>query len=78
MHLTAFLIPLGKAKTMTLDEVIDEITSEHKYYIGKMPQYTASRFLKTYREGTAKRSTVLEFIKKFGYVVDQPATYKKA
>lgn len=62
---------------MTLDQVIEKISSEHKFYIGVMSQPAASMFLKSCREGTARHETKLKFIEKFGYVLDQEATYKK-
>jgi len=61
---------------MTIDEVIREITSKHKFYIGVMSQPAAGMFLKRYQEGTARHETVLKFIESFGYEVDNPATYK--
>lgn len=62
---------------MEEEEVIRKITSEHKFYVGKLKQSTASLFLSRWKKGKAKRSTVLSFMRKFGYVLDKPATYKK-
>lgn len=62
---------------MTLDEVIQEITSEHKFYVGVMPQSSVSLFLKRYREGRVKRKTVIAFIQKFGYDETVAAQYGK-
>lgn len=62
---------------MTLDEVIEEIVSKPKYYIGIMPQSTAANFLIRYRAGSVKTSTAERFIAKFGYSIKKPAEYKK-
>jgi hypothetical protein len=62
---------------MGIKEVIEEITSKHKFYIGVMSQPAAAMFLKRFREGTARHQTVLKFIGSFGYELDVPATYKK-
>ena len=62
---------------LTLEEVINQITSEHKYYVGVMPQSTAANFVKRFREGKAKRKTAIEFIARFGYEVAQEELYEK-
>ena len=58
-------------------EVIERIISEHKFYVGVMPQSSASLFIKRYREGKLRHKTIVEFMKKFGYVLSDPAKYKK-
>lgn len=62
---------------MTIDEVIQEIISEPKYYIGVLPQSTAANFIRNYKAGKAKQKTILAFIGKFGYELESPAVYKK-
>lgn len=62
---------------MTEQEVIKEITSKPKFYIGIMPQSTASLFLKRFNSGSAKRSTIISFAKKYGYEVDSEISFKK-
>lgn len=60
---------------MTELEAINEITKEPKFYIGVMPQSTASNFLASYRKGMAKQKTINEFLNKFGYVVVRDAEW---
>lgn len=62
---------------MTLDDAIEAIISEPKYYIGVMPQSTASNFVIRWRAGCVKRSTAESFISKFGYHLCREAEYKK-
>lgn len=62
---------------MNEKEVIELIISEHKWYVGKLPQSTAATFVKQWRKGKARHETVLSFMLKFGYVMDVPPTYKK-
>lgn len=54
---------------MSEKEAIEAIISEPKFYIGVMPQSTASNFLASYRKGMAKQKTINEFLNKFGYFV---------
>lgn len=53
---------------MTASEVIQEITSEPKYYIGVHEQSTASRIVKRYKEGRITLNKLNEFIEAYGYV----------
>lgn len=62
---------------MTREQAVKEIVSKCKFYIGIMPQSSAHSFLTRFKAGTAKQKTVESFIKKFGYEIEQPATYKK-
>ena len=62
---------------MNEKEAMDQVTSTVKFYVGIIPQSTASNFLKRYRQGKTKQSTVVNFLKKFGYIVDQKITYRK-
>lgn len=62
---------------MTVEEVINEITSEHKFYVGKMPQSTASNFLASYRKGMAKQKTIENFLEIFGYTIIKEAEWTK-
>ena len=61
---------LGKTlrELMSNEEVINEIISEPKYYIGVINQSTASRTIKRFRDGTITLNKLNEFIAKFGYV----------
>ncbi len=62
---------------MTEKQAIEAIISEPKYYIGVMPQSTASNFIRRWKKGEAKNATTRKFLKKFGYVVATELTYKK-
>ena len=62
---------------MSEKEAIDQITSEHKWYIGKIPQSTASNFLASYRKGMAKQKTIDNFLEIFGYTVSAPTQWVK-
>lgn len=59
-------------------EVMQEITAKHKFYIGVMPQSTASLFVKRWKEGKAKQKTVIKFMAKFGYNMTEAAKYTKS
>lgn len=63
---------------MTQKEAIAKIISEPKYYIGIMPQSTASNFIASWRKGMSKQKTIDEFLLKFGYVKRQEAQYHKS
>lgn len=62
---------------MTEKEAIEEITSELKWYIGVMPQSTASNFIQSYRKGMAKKKTINKFLRKFGYEIKQEEQWEK-
>ena len=62
---------------MNEEEVINKIVSQPKYYIGVMPQSTASNFIASYRKGMSKQKTIDNFIAKFGYVKIKDAEYGK-
>lgn len=62
---------------MTENEVINQIISEPKYYIGVMHQSTASNFIASYRKGMSKQKTIDNFISKFGYKKTKEAEYGK-
>lgn len=64
-----------KIINMNQNEVIEKIISEPKFYIGKMPQSTASNFVTSFRKGMAKQSTIDNFLQLFGYVKIQEAQY---
>ena len=53
---------------MNSEQVIAEITSEPKYYIGVHEQSTASRIVKRYKEGRITLNKLNEFIEAYGYV----------
>lgn len=63
---------------MTQNEAIEKIISEPKYYIGVMPQSTASNFVASWRKGMSKQKTIDDFLMKFGYVKVQEAQYQKS
>lgn len=62
---------------MTQTEAIEKIISEPKFYIGKLPQSTASNFVTSFRMGMAKQKTIDSFLEKFGYVKVKEAQYEK-
>lgn len=62
---------------MTQDEAIHKIISKPKFYIGVMPQSTASNFVISWKKGMVKQKTIESFLQTFGYVLDKPATYKE-
>lgn len=62
---------------MTEQEAINEITSELKWYVGVMPQSTASNFLASYRKGMAKKSTINNFLDRFGYKIKTEEQWEK-
>lgn len=61
---------------MTIKEAIKEITSKPKYYIGIMPQSTASAIIKRHREGTVKKKTLDKFLEAFGYELEGEEQWK--
>lgn len=63
---------------MTQSEAIEKIISEPKFYIGIMPQSTASNFIASWRKGMSKQKTIDEFLIKFGYVLNHPAEWIKS
>lgn len=63
---------------MTQDEAIEQIISEPKYYIGVLPQSSASNFVASWRKGMAKQKTIDSFLHKFGYIVLVPAKWGKS
>ena len=62
---------------MNQNEAIEKIISEPKFYIGKLPQSTASNFVASYRKGMSKQKTIDEFLQLFGYVKIEEAKYEK-
>ena len=60
---------------MNQNEAIEKIISEPKFYIGKLPQSTASNFVASYRKGMSKQKTIDEFLQLFGYVRVKDAEY---
>lgn len=61
---------------MNQSEAIEIIISEPKFYIGKLPQSTASHFVASYRKGMSKQKTIDEFLQLFGYVKVKEAQYE--
>lgn len=62
---------------MTEKEAIEQIISEPKFYIGVMPQSTASNFIASWRKGMSKQKTIDAFLHKFGYSVSTPKQWVK-
>lgn len=60
---------------MNQSEAIEKIISEPKFYIGKLPQSTASHFVASYRKGMSKQKTIDEFLQLFGYEKIRDAEY---
>lgn len=63
--------------SMTLQEAVKEITSKPKWYMGKMPQSTASCTVRNIVAGTAKPKTVEKFMALFGYEPERELLWKK-
>lgn len=61
---------------MNQSEAIEKIISEPKFYIGKLPQSTASHFVASYRKGMSKQKTIDEFLQLFGYSKVSEAQYE--
>jgi enoyl reductase-like protein len=61
---------------MTTEEVINELNSLVKPYIGKVPQSTYSRTLRDIKNGNCKPKTMQEFFAKFGYEQNE-VTWKR-
>jgi len=62
---------------MNQNEAIEKIISEPKFYIGKLPQSTASNFVASWRKGMSKQKTIDEFLHLFGYVRTAEAQYEQ-
>lgn len=62
---------------MNQSEAIEKIISEPKFYIGKLPQSTASNFVASYRKGMSKQKTIDSFLETFGYVKTSEAQYEQ-
>lgn len=62
---------------MTIDEAINQITSTPKWYVGVMPQSTASNFVISYRKNMAKKKTIDNFLHKFGYELKKEEQWQK-
>lgn len=56
-----------KRKEYTSGQVIKEITSEHKWYIGVLSQSMGWRFMNSWKKGKLKPSTVAKVIKNYGW-----------
>lgn len=52
---------------MTKKQAFEEITSEHKWYIGYCTQGYASLLVQRFNAGQLKEKTVNAFLTKFGY-----------
>lgn len=52
---------------MTTEEVINELNTLVKPYIGKVPQSTYSRTLRDIKNGNCKHKTMSKFFALFGY-----------
>lgn len=62
---------------MNQSEAIEKIISEPKFYIGKLPQSTASHFVASWRKGMSKQSTIDSFLETFGYFKIKDAEYEQ-
>lgn len=62
---------------MTKDEAINKITKNPKWYIGVMPQSTASNFLASYKKGMSKEKTINNFLSNFGYELKTESQWEK-
>lgn len=55
---------------MTLNEAINEITKEPRWYDGYMKQAQASVYLRDIRNGSAGHKKIKNFLEKFGYKME--------
>ena len=62
---------------MNQNEAIEKIISEPKFYIGKIPQSTASNFVASWRKGLSKQKTIDSFLETFKYVKIKDAEYEQ-
>jgi hypothetical protein len=62
---------------MNQKEAIEKIISEPKFYIGKLPQSTASHFVASWKKGMSKQKTIDEFLQLFGYSKVSEAQYEQ-
>lgn len=62
---------------MTQQEAFENITRPLKWYIGVYSQGYASQIVQRFNAGQLKQSTIDSFLKKFGYVKEREAEYKK-
>lgn len=63
---------------MTKKECIDEITSQHKFYIGIVSQGYASNFVQRFKAGQLKEKTINSFLEKFGYERTKEEQWEKS
>lgn len=63
---------------MTKSQAFQEITSQHKWYVGHYSQGYASQFTSRFWAGQLKDSTVSKFLEKFGYVLEKEEQWGKA
>lgn len=63
---------------MTQEEILKEITKEHKWYINHYSQGYASQLVSRLKNGQLKESTIKSFFGKFGYVLNRPAEWIKS
>lgn len=62
---------------MTTSEVINELNSCVKPYMGVVPQSTYSRTIRDIKAKTCKPKTMKEFFAKFGYTQEEVQWTKK-
>lgn len=62
---------------MTQSEAFKQITSEHKWYVGKYSQGYASQLVQRFDAGQLKQSTIDNFLNNFGYFKVKDAEYTK-
>lgn len=63
---------------MTKSQAFQEITSQHKWYVGHYSQGYASQLVARFKAGQLKGSTVCKFLEKFGYVLEKEEQWGKA
>lgn len=62
---------------MNKEQAFKEITSTHKWYIGKYSQGYASQLIQRFNSGQLKDKTIDAFLNKFGYFKIKEAEYGK-
>lgn len=63
---------------MTKEDCVNEIVSEHKWYVGFCTQGYASQFVQRFKAGQLKDKTVNAFLEKFGYKLVKQEEWEKS
>lgn len=63
---------------MTQEDALNQIFSQHKWYVGIYSQCYASQLKARHQAKQLKQSTIEELLRKFGYVLNRPAEWIKS